>query len=173
MTWNISVVIHVCDASAGVSGGLGHTTTPQVWTTSPTFLPRQLHWFSSEHADSKFLALIGRATVHALKDIVAGEELLTRYNERAHEPRAQRQSSLLQQWGFHCNFQACAPSLSFGKASNKRRKRLLKISDFLKSQKSLTSIRIGARNGKDLAAANEYLDLLEKEEILSIELAVM
>ncbi len=39
---------------------------------------------------------------------------------------------------------------------------LLKISDFLKSLKDLTSIRIGARNGRTLAAATEYLDLLEK-----------
>lgn len=92
---------------------------------SDFFWPRQLHWFSSEHADSKFLALIGRATVYAVNDIVAGEELLTKYIGRAHEPRAQRQSSLLQRLGFRCNLQACPPSSPFGKASNKRRKRSL------------------------------------------------
>lgn len=118
----------------------------------------------------KSTAVIGRATVHAVQDIAAGQELLTTY-AKAYEPRAQRQSYLLQRWGFRCDCQACNPSSTFGKASDKRRKRLLDISEFLKSHNHLSSTRAGARNGKALAAAIEFVDLLQEEGIHNMELA--
>ncbi|KAL8854303.1 MAG: hypothetical protein Q9221_000789 [Calogaya cf. arnoldii] len=115
--------------------------------------------------------VINRATVHAVQDIVAGDELLTTYI-RAHEPRAQRLSYLWQRWGFQCDCQACDPSSTFGQASETRRQRLSAISKFLVSHNRLSLKGAGARNVKALAAAIEYSELLQEEGIHNMELAI-
>ena len=119
----------------------------------------------------KSTAVINRATVHAVQDIVAGDELLTTYI-RAHEPRAQRLSYLSQRWGFQCDCQACDPSSTFGQASETRRQRLSDISKFLVSHNRLSLKGAGARNVKALAAAIEYSELLQEEGIHNMELAI-
>ncbi|KAI4220374.1 MAG: hypothetical protein LQ349_008102 [Xanthoria aureola] len=114
--------------------------------------------------------MIERATVHAVQDIAAGQELLTAYIDTC-QPRAQRQSYLLQRWGFRCDCQACKPSSTFGKASEKRRKRLSDIRKFLESRKHATSMKAGTSDGTALAAAIEFAELLQEEGIHNMELA--
>lgn len=114
--------------------------------------------------------VIERATVHAVQDIAAGQELLTTYIEFC-QPRAQRQSYLLQRWGFRCGCQACKPSSTFGKASEKRRKRLSDIRKFLESRKHITSMKARTSDETALAAAIEFAELLQEEGIHNMELA--
>ncbi|PSK57777.1 Vacuolar protein sorting-associated protein 17 [Elsinoe australis] len=63
--------------------------------------------------------LIGRLTIHALRDIEAGEEVCTSYIDVVHPMRERRR--ILRHWGFKC---ACGECRHPGAAGEHRRKRL-------------------------------------------------
>ncbi|EWC47870.1 hypothetical protein DRE_02752 [Drechslerella stenobrocha 248] len=67
----------------------------------------------------RYNPLIRRLTVHALRDIAAGEELLTSYIDICHPTVTRRQ--LLRHWGFRCCCTACD---SPDEEEDSRRKRM-------------------------------------------------
>ena len=69
---------------------------------------------------------LGAETVHAVRDILEGEEILTTYIKIC-EDRTLRRENLLGIYGFECTCPCCDVSTPFGKASEKRRRRLLQI----------------------------------------------
>ncbi|KAL8821270.1 MAG: hypothetical protein Q9223_000643 [Gallowayella weberi] len=114
--------------------------------------------------------VIDRATVHAVQDIAKGEEILTTYLPAA-LPRAQRQSQLLERWGFRCQCPACDSSSAFGKASDRRRKRLQELNQLTESyNKQLANPRVKAHHAKALAVAIERVELLLEEGIHDMDL---
>ena len=68
---------------------------------------------------------LGRLTVHAIKDIAAGEEIQTTYVDVC-LGRSQREK-LLDEYAFKCDCAACDVSTTFGRASDQRRERLHQI----------------------------------------------
>ncbi|KAL8779258.1 MAG: hypothetical protein Q9213_007030 [Squamulea squamosa] len=115
--------------------------------------------------------IIGRATVHAVQDIAAGREILTTYT-KGYQPRAKRQSLLSERWGFQWDCEACNSSSAFGKASDKRRKRLLKLNQAVDLHNGLPITGPFGSDAKALVAVVESAKLLQEEGIHNMELRI-
>ncbi|KAL8769933.1 MAG: hypothetical protein Q9209_004180 [Squamulea sp. 1 TL-2023] len=115
--------------------------------------------------------IIGRATAHAVQDIAAGQEILTTYT-KGYQPRAERQSLLSGRWGFQCDCEACNSSSAFGKASEKRRKRLFKINHAVALHDQLLTTGPFGSAAEALVAVIESAKLLQEEGIHNMELRV-
>lgn len=110
---------------------------------------------------------IGRETVHAVKDIAAGEEILTTYIQICRY-LAERNKQL-SQYGFTCDCPACDESAAFGSASDKRRKRLFQIDQGLAMYSCLPVLSPFDNDRKALGAVLEYIELLREEGIENME----
>lgn len=102
---------------------------------------------------------LGAETVHAVRDILEGEEILTTYID-IREDFFRRQERL-DKYGFQCTCPCCDLSTSFGQASEKRRKRLLQI------DREWSHIRNAAQA---LTVVLKSIDLLKEEGIYNTEL---
>jgi hypothetical protein len=107
-------------------------------------------------------ATIGRQTIHALRDIAAGEELTIAYVAGAEAgPRAHRQSLLQRKYHFMCGCATCGLQGRELAESDARQQRLAEIhrqlSDWPESE-----------SGGLLAAVDEHLRLMRDEGLPSI-----
>ena len=111
---------------------------------------------------------IGRETVHAVKDIAAGEEILTTYVGICID-RAERENQL-SRYGFSCDCPACDVSTTFGRASEKRRKHLFPIDQNLAMHGTLPMLSPFKNDREALAAVLEIAELLRQEGLENMEL---
>jgi len=112
---------------------------------------------------------INKLTVHAMKDIAAGEEILANYvNICAYKDH--RHESL-RPYGFTCDCKACDLSTDHGKTSEKNRRRLCSVNRKL-FYSHLYPNRYNELN-EDWKWSNEQemIDLLLKEGITNLELS--
>ena len=130
--------------------GWGSVICPQASRINHSCLPNVHHCWND---------FLGAETVHAVRDILAGEEILTTYIKICEDRTLRRQH--LEIYGFQCNCPCCDSSSSFGKASEKRRKRLLQID---RKWSQLRNTR------QKLAVVMESLDLLKEEGVCNMEL---
>jgi hypothetical protein len=103
---------------------------------------------------------IGAVTVHAMKDIATGEEVVITYVPLCLD-RATRTARL----GFKCICAACDASTAFGEASEMRRKILSLIDDELVTQRWLTAHGVYNDHREDISAVIKSMKLLEEEGI--------
>lgn len=111
------------------------------------------------NVDNSFNATINKHTVHASKDIKAGEELFTSYI-RAVNVKADRQHRLQKQWGFQCQCRACHGPGAF--ASEVRRQELSDIEERLADYDA--GRRGPLRDDREALEASERMTELLKAE---------
>ena len=111
---------------------------------------------------------IGSETVHAFKDIAAGEEILTTYIKICidHAERTKQ----LDRYGFTCDCPACDTSTVFGRASAKRRKRLFRLDQDLAMHSTLPALSPFSHDREALSAVLENAKLLREEGVENMEL---
>jgi hypothetical protein len=111
----------------------------------------------------------GELTVHAIRDISPGEEILTSYiNICAYQSKRQEQ---LNRYGFQCDCAACDTRTQFGKDSEERRQRLCVVNrkvveKYLWPDRSVS----GGDHGETLDAVVEIIRLLQAEGVVHMEL---
>ncbi|KAF2429441.1 SET domain-containing protein [Tothia fuscella] len=67
-----------------------------------------IHWNANLQSEGFFNNVKGRATLHAMRDIPAGEEITISYNRpQAFDPGLKRRITLQLRWGFLCTCPAC------------------------------------------------------------------
>ena len=121
--------------------------------------------------------------VHAASDIKRDEEITYAYID-FWLPREERMAQISKRWGFVCNCLACDISTEFGKASEKRRKRIQEIfhmikrywntargTDELDFHKMLGYGNLDKLGQAALPLALELHGLLQEEEIVDSSLA--
>ncbi|KAK4618381.1 SET domain-containing protein 5 [Fulvia fulva] len=122
-------------------------------------------------------ATLGMLTVHATRDIKAGEELTTTYilNVRTKE---QRQEQLQTGWGFKCQCELCTGHDKEVAASETRRERMFEIDQGLAIfENNNPLIRSHAPGSfpkstlEALAWSEELVSLLKQEQIFGMDLA--
>ena len=139
--------------------GEGSVICPEASRINHSCLPNVHHCWNKS---------IGRETVHAVKDIAAGEEILTTYVQICID-HAEREKQL-ERYGFTCDCPACDTSTAFGRASAKRRKRLFRIDQDLAMHSTLPMLSPFSNDRKALCAVLEYAKLLREEGVENMEL---
>lgn len=139
--------------------GEGSVICPEASRINHSCLPNVHHCWNKS---------IGRETVHAVKDIAAGEEILTTYVKICID-HAEREKQL-ERYGFTCDCPACDTSTAFGRASAKRRKRLFRIDQDLAMHSTLPMLSPFSNDRKALCAVLEYAKLLREEGVEDMEL---
>ena len=113
-------------------------------------------------------ATTGQLTVHATRDMTAGEEILTCYiNVCCYREARQKE---LDRYGFECDCAACCMQTEFGRKSEKRRQRLcaLKgeiVTKCMTSQTGQSEFERGA-----LEAVLQINEILREEGLTNMEL---
>ena len=113
-------------------------------------------------------AATGNLTVHATRDLKAGEEILTCYVNVCFYHGARQKE--LDRYGFRCDCAACCMQTDFGRASEERRQRLCALNADI-TMKCMTS-----RNGRcdfegaTLEAVLEMIKILREEGLKDMEL---
>ncbi|KAL8686652.1 MAG: hypothetical protein Q9218_006958 [Villophora microphyllina] len=112
---------------------------------------------------------IGAETIHAARDIAAGEEPLTTYipGSRTYDQRKQALSI----YGFTCSCKACEISTGHGKASEERRERLLDIDQALAMHDRMPMFSPYRTDEQALDAVLEALKLQQEEGIETQEMS--
>lgn len=111
---------------------------------------------------------IGQETVHAVKDIAPGEEILTTYVGVSGDSGERKKQ--LNRYGFTCDCPACDDSTTFGRASEKRCTRLFHLDQGLAMHSTLPVFSPFGNDRKALNAVLEYAELLRKEGVETMEL---
>lgn len=116
----------------------------------------------------------GFENVHAIRDVAAGEELLTSYTSNAQSRKHRRAN--LRGWGFECQCEACEGNSVV--VHERRRQRLEEIVQGLtvyqKADQLMRAISPYPvpRNGREaLAWAEEAVSLLKQEGLLGVDLS--
>ncbi|KAJ6258806.1 hypothetical protein Dda_6860 [Drechslerella dactyloides] len=139
------------------------STSPTSLTTLGVFpAAARLNHSCAPNVFHRYNPLIQRLTVHALRDIAPGEELLTSYIDICHPTPARR--SLLRHWGFKCNCTACTnPDVE----SDARRKKLGELFLRITNRERKRARSAGGWGPKDYEAsiklAMRTIRLLQKE----------
>ena len=102
---------------------------------------------------------LGAVTVHAIRDILKGEEIFITYTGVREDLALRRET--FSKYGFECTCPCCDPFTAFGQASRMRRGRLLQIDREWDQVRDATQA---------LAVTMESLDLLREEGICNMEL---
>lgn len=110
---------------------------------------------------------LGALTIHAVRDIAAGEELLTAYIEPCRTADHRRQA--LNRYGFKCSCTACEDLTGHGKASSKRRSRVQEINRSICLYSLFPGLSPFRTNKQALHAVLEAIKLLEEEEIQTFQ----
>ncbi len=139
--------------------GEGNVICPEASRINHSCLPNVHHYWNDN---------IGRETVHAVKDIAAGEEILTTYIQICRDSAERKKQ--LNQYGFTCDCPACDDSTAFGRESEKRRKRLFQLDQGLAMHSTLPVFSPFRNDRKALDAALEYAELLREEGVGNMEL---
>lgn len=100
-------------------------------------------------------------TVHALRDISAGEELCTSYIPGSYQMRAERRASL-EKWGFVCACSACEDSPEGAKGNRRRMK--MKELDRLASEAKARFADLTTRQAEQAGVVLEELAYLMNDE---------
>lgn len=139
--------------------GVGSVICPEASRINHSCLPNVHHCWNKS---------IERETVHAVRDIAAGEEILTTYVKVCID-HVEREKQL-NRYGFSCDCPACDISTTFGRASQKRRKRLFWIDQDLAMHSTLPIFSPFSNDRKALCAVLEYAKLLREEGVENMEL---
>lgn len=142
--------------------GVGSVVCPEASRINHSCLPNVHHCWNKS---------TGRETVHAVRDIAAGEEILTTYVPLSID-HAEREKQL-NPYGFSCDCPACDISTPFGRASQKRRKRLFRIDQDLAMHSTVPMLSPFSNDREALAAVLEYAKLLSQEGLENMELTRM
>lgn len=113
-------------------------------------------------------AATGQLTVHATRDLTAGEEILTSYIDTCFYHEARQQG--LDRYGFKCDCAACCMQTDFGRKSEKRRRRLCAlnreiVTKCMTSQTGQSDSERGA-----LEAVVQIIKILREEGLMNMEL---
>jgi len=118
-----------------------------------------------------FNEALGTLTVHAARDIKAGEEFEISYIDGACRTREQRQIELKENYGFVCACPACKDT-DFGRASEKRRQKLSRIHQGINESRSPRKVSVSVTSPASCAVGLITIhDLMQEEGICSRELA--
>lgn len=113
--------------------------------------------------------VLEKETFHAIRDIMAGEELTITYIGGTNRTRSQRQAEL-DKWGFRCTCLACNNTLQ-GREREQKRAEL-----FALDQQLAMSMRIGGGTNKSyrkgLRIAQKMASIQKSEGLLNRELGV-
>ncbi len=139
--------------------GEGSVICPEASRINHSCLPNVHHYWNNT---------IERETVHAVEDIAAGEEILTTYIQICRDSAERKKQ--LNLYGFTCDCPACDDSTAFGRASEKRRKRLFQLDQGLAMHSALPVFSPFRNDRKALDAALEYAELLREEGVGNMEL---
>jgi len=119
---------------------------------------------------------IGKETVHAVRQINKGEELVTSYIHTAWRTKEQRDDHLQEGWDFSCKCKACEGRKAA--KSEERRERMFEIDQALALYEKglrwvpgLSGFKIPLSVQQALVLAEEMLDLLREEGIVDLQLA--
>lgn len=112
---------------------------------------------------------LGAETNHAVRDNSQGEVLVTTYR-RICRDHASPQLEKSRSCGSKCICTACDVFTTFGKASEKRRKRLFQLDQDLARYEHLPMTSSFQKDRQALCAIEESLELLQEEGIENIEL---
>lgn len=114
-------------------------------------------------------SVLEKETFHAIRDIMAGEELTITYICGTNRTQSQRQAEL-DKWGFRCTCPACEDTLQ-GRRREEKRAGLLAL-----DQKLAMNIRIGGGTNesykKGLEMAQKIAAIQKSEGLLNRELGV-
>jgi hypothetical protein len=111
---------------------------------------------------------IGRETVHAVRDIAAGEEILTTYVSICIGQGERKKQ--LSHYDFTCDCPACDTSTAYGGGSENRRTRLFRIDQELAMHSTMSYFSSFSNDKKALYAVLEYVKLLQKKRIENMKL---
>ena len=111
---------------------------------------------------------IGQETVTTTREIKAGEEALTSYTNLC-RTRGQR-NDVLHRYGFSCTCPACDTSTPFGRASEKRREKLLNLDQTLAIHRGLPILGPLTSDRAAIRAAMELSEVLIEEGLENMEL---
>ncbi|KAL2042800.1 hypothetical protein N7G274_004559 [Stereocaulon virgatum] len=110
----------------------------------------------------------GELTVHAIRDILPGEEILTSYiNICAYQFARQEQ---LNRYGFQCDCAACDMQTQFGRDSEERRRRLCVVNRKVVERCLWPGRSEMGDDGGTLDAVVEIIELLRAEGVVHMEL---
>lgn len=111
--------------------------------------------------------MLEKETFHAIRDIMAGEELTITYIGGTNRTRSQRQAEL-DKWGFRCTCPACDDTLQ-GRERERKRAEL-----FALDQKLAMNMRVGGGMNKSyrkgLQIAQKMAAIQKSEGLLNGEL---
>lgn len=113
-------------------------------------------------------AATGQLTVHATRDLTAGEEILTCYVNVCYYSEARQKE--LERYGFKCDCAACCMQTYFGRKSEKRRQRLCAlnrgiVTKCMSSQSGQADFEKGT-----LEAVLQIIKILREEGLTNMEL---
>ena len=112
---------------------------------------------------------LGLHTVHAVRDITIGEEILTSYCHGAFLPRTERMDQL-SNWGFECDCPVCQPEAT---ESNKRRTRMRELHDQVDVLRQRFPRVTREESLKGARMLEELVRLMEEEDLTHSEYANM
>jgi hypothetical protein len=113
---------------------------------------------------------INQLTVHAIRDIKAGEEILTCYINVCGKT-TDRQSKLAR-WGFTCDCAACDQSTPYGQASELRRTRLCDVNRMIFASDSSSNRIQQISDDERLDCELEVMELLMREGLVNPALGI-
>ena len=113
-------------------------------------------------------AATGQLTVHATRDLTAGEEILTCYTNVCFYSEARQKE--LDRYGFRCDCAACCTQTHFGRRSEKRRQRLCALNgEIVTKCMSSQSVQSDFEKGT-LEAVLQIIKILREEGLTNMEL---
>ena len=113
-------------------------------------------------------AATGQLTVHATRDLTAGEEILTCYiNVCCYREARQKE---LDRYGFRCHCAACGTQTDFGRKSEKRRQRMCALKSEIVAR-CMTSQSVHSDFERNtLEAVLQIIKILREEGLMDMEL---
>jgi hypothetical protein len=101
-------------------------------------------------------------TIHAIKDIKGGEEILISYSKSFHT--ATERHEQLEQYAFQCTCEACEPKTSFWRNSDRRRRRMFQCDQDIAIWDQMSgSAALLTRKPHPMGAIEDLIELLEQE----------
>lgn len=123
---------------------------------------------------NSFNPTLGKETIHALRDIKAGEEILASYVALNVVLRDQRREALRENWGFECECEVCGEETGVGEG---RRERLAEIEQglaiFERKNVYLTTFSpypVPKDDGEALGWLEESVGILKEEGLVGMNL---